>query len=228
MGGDGGEGARAQIPPATALALVARESDSAGMASAAKRLTAMHLSLPARALLFALSAHEGQRRKYTGEPYITHPIVVADLVATVTDRDETIAVAYLHDVIEDTHGSEELARRAVLDTFGNEICRLVDELTDHFTRERYPQLNRAERKRREVERLATVSPAAKIVKLADVIANTHDIARQNAEPAHVYLAEKEAQLAVLLDGEPTLVARARRTLDEAKSIVGGPQPERKP
>jgi len=50
---------------------------------------------------YAEEAHKGQVRKYTGEPYINHPVAVARIVAGVTDDCEMICAALLHDVIED-------------------------------------------------------------------------------------------------------------------------------
>lgn len=179
----------------------------------------MKLSLPARALLFALNAHEGQTRKYTGEPYIVHPIAVADLVSRVTSDETTLAAAYLHDVIEDTHGSEDVAREALLDSFGDVVTRLVDELTDVYTKARYPKLNRAARKAKERERLAGTSFEAKTIKLADVACNSYDIARQNSTFAPVYLKEKEAFLEVLGDGHPELFRLAEETVREARELI---------
>ncbi len=59
-------------------------------------------------------AHEGQRR-HSGEPYITHPIAVASILADLHLDHQTIAAAILHDVIEDTTVEKEhIAQR-----FGN-------------------------------------------------------------------------------------------------------------
>ena len=58
-------------------------------------------TLVARALEFAKKAHEGHKRKYTGEPYVNHPIAVAKIVASVTKDQEMLAAALLHDTIED-------------------------------------------------------------------------------------------------------------------------------
>mgnify|MGYP001812606267 CR=1 FL=1 len=70
---------------------------------------------------FADEAHQGQRRK-TGEPYISHPVAVADMLAGLKLDAQTIMAALLHDVIEDTTTAKEhLARR-----FGAEVAELVD------------------------------------------------------------------------------------------------------
>ena len=55
-----------------------------------------------RAREFATQAHEGQVRKYTGVPYIVHPIEVMEIVCTVEHDDAMLAAALLHDVVEDT------------------------------------------------------------------------------------------------------------------------------
>lgn len=60
--------------------------------------------LQVRAARFARDAHKGQSRKYTGRPYIVHPMNVAVLVKnhyTGPHYDEAIAAAWLHDVVED-------------------------------------------------------------------------------------------------------------------------------
>jgi guanosine-3',5'-bis(diphosphate) 3'-pyrophosphohydrolase len=70
---------------------------------------------------FAFQAHEGQRRR-SGEPYITHPVAVADLLADLRLDSETMIAAILHDVMEDTPTvKEEITAR-----FGSEVAELVD------------------------------------------------------------------------------------------------------
>ncbi|MBI3148095.1 MAG: HD domain-containing protein [Betaproteobacteria bacterium] len=54
-----------------------------------------------QAIAFAALAHEGQTRKGTGIPYITHPVAVAGLVARYGGDDELQIAALLHDVLED-------------------------------------------------------------------------------------------------------------------------------
>jgi RelA/SpoT family (p)ppGpp synthetase len=70
---------------------------------------------------FAFQAHEGQRRR-SGEPYITHPVAVADLLADLRLDAETLIAAILHDVMEDTPTvKDEITTR-----FGAEVAELVD------------------------------------------------------------------------------------------------------
>ncbi len=72
----------------------------------------------------AESAHKGQKRR-SGEPYITHPVAVADILADLRMDGATIAAAILHDVVEDTGVSTaEIAER-----FGSEIAEIVDGVT---------------------------------------------------------------------------------------------------
>lgn len=146
----------------------------------------------------AKMAHAGQLRKYTLVPYWTHLEDVADLVAGVTDDERVIAAAILHDTIEDTRVTYD----ELVGLFGKRVGDLVVELTDVFID---PSCgNRATRKRRERERLATVSPDAMTIKLADLIDNTKTITFYDPKFAPTYLKEKAALLEVLKAGDPTL------------------------
>jgi len=72
----------------------------------------------------AEAAHKGQKRR-SGEPYITHPVAVADILADLRMDGATLAAAILHDVVEDTGVSgEQIAER-----FGSEIADIVDGVT---------------------------------------------------------------------------------------------------
>ena len=166
---------------------------------------------------FAHDAHDsiGQKRKYTGEPYWVHVDDVANIVATVTNSPIVIDAAFLHDVVEDVNkGIYTL--NYISGTFGMEVGRLVWELTDVYTPERYPNLNRAERKALEAWRLGQISPDAQTIKVADLLSNTASIVEHDPNFAKVYLLEKERVLSVLTKANPVLVARARFQLTEAK------------
>jgi guanosine-3',5'-bis(diphosphate) 3'-pyrophosphohydrolase len=122
-----------------------------------------------RALAFASRKHSLQRRKDAdASPYINHPISLVSILAVeagIDDRD-TLCAALLHDTIEDTDTSlEELA-----EVFGRQVALLVQEVTDD------KGLPKAQRKSRQVEHAAELSPKARSVKLADKIANLRDVA----------------------------------------------------
>lgn len=76
------------------------------------------------AYLCAKKAHEGQKR-HTGEPYITHPLAVAKILADMRMDPPTIIAAILHDVIEDT----PVEKQDLINQFGAEIADLVDGVT---------------------------------------------------------------------------------------------------
>ncbi len=76
------------------------------------------------ALEFSKKAHEGQRRK-SGEPYVIHPILVAAITGFVTEDEEMVMAALLHDVVEDTsYTIEDIKSR-----FGQNVANLVEGLT---------------------------------------------------------------------------------------------------
>ncbi|WP_372893144.1 RelA/SpoT family protein [Rhodosalinus sp.] len=80
--------------------------------------------LLADAFAYGRAMHDGQFR-HSGEPYFTHPVAVAEILAGQRLDDATIATALLHDTIEDTKSThDEIERR-----FGAEIARLVDGVT---------------------------------------------------------------------------------------------------
>jgi (p)ppGpp synthase/HD superfamily hydrolase len=150
-------------------------------------------NIVAKAAVFATLAHDGQVRKYTGDPYIVHPAAVAAAVTAAGADDATIAAAWLHDVLEDCAVTYE----DLVAEFGSEIADLVNELTHVWTPETYPFMNRAERKAWETARLATISERAKLVKRADFADNAGSIVEHDPEFAKVFLAEMAAAMAVL-------------------------------
>lgn len=162
-----------------------------------------------RAREFATRAHENQTRKYTGEPYINHPIAVANLVSTVPHTMEMIAAALLHDTVEDTEATIEEVR----EEFGDEVANLVGWLTDVSKPE---DGNRVKRKAIDLEHTAGAPAAAKTVKLADLIDNSHSILARDPGFARIYMEEKRRLLKVLREGDSTLWAIADKIVREAE------------
>lgn len=161
------------------------------------------MRLAEKALYFAMGAHYavGQLRKYTNEPYIVHPIEVAEIVASVAPFDEEmLAAALLHDVVEDT----KVHIFQIYTVFGQRVAQMVSELTNHSD----PTMSRKDRKRLDRMRLAQAGYEVQTIKLADLISNTKSIRRHDPDFAKVYLAEKRALLAVMNAGNRALHAWA--------------------
>jgi (p)ppGpp synthase/HD superfamily hydrolase len=159
-----------------------------------------------KAQVYAMAAHAavGQRRKYTGEPYIVHPAEVARIVAGVPgSTPEMVAAAWLHDVVEDTGCTFTDIHMA----FGIDIATLVGWLTDVS---RPDQGNRAYRKAVDRAHTAEAPAEAQTIKLADLISNSRSIMAHDPEFARTYLEEKRLLLAVMTKGDPGLHAEASR------------------
>jgi guanosine-3',5'-bis(diphosphate) 3'-pyrophosphohydrolase len=168
-----------------------------------------------KALTFATKAHASinQKRKYTGEDYIVHPIAVAAIVASVTDDEELIAAAYLHDVLEDVAPHKpEFGLFTIKKEFGSSVATAVHQLTNLYTKENYPHLNRARRKELENKRIGgSMDYNVMTVKLADIIHNCSDLSKAG-DFAETYKREKLEQLDYLHRGDKTLWCRAHELL----------------
>jgi guanosine-3',5'-bis(diphosphate) 3'-pyrophosphohydrolase len=117
---------------------------------------------------FAAVRHAQQRRKgASAEPYINHPIEVAELVSMAVPELDTnlVMAALLHDTIEDVG----VTREELIERFGSDVADLVAEVTDDKS------LPKAERKRLQVQHAPTISTRAQTIKLADKISNLRSI-----------------------------------------------------
>jgi (p)ppGpp synthase/HD superfamily hydrolase len=169
--------------------------------------------LIARALNFSAERHAKQKRKGDAqEPYVNHLAEVAELVATATEgRDANlVAAAVLHDTVEDTATlPAELAS-----IFNADVAGLVAEVTDD------KRLDKAERKKLQVEHAAAISPRAKILKLADKTSNLRSLVKSppagwSLERRREYLAWAKNVAQGLRGANPWLEAR----FDEAAELL---------
>ncbi|CAJ0925538.1 unnamed protein product [Ranitomeya imitator] len=119
---------------------------------------------------FAAEKHKAQRRKDAEEtPYINHPIGVARILSHEAGIDDVavLQAALLHDTVEDTNTTF----LEIEETFGLEVRRIVEEVTDDKT------LPRMRRKQLQIEHAPHCSHKAKLVKLADKLYNLRDLKR---------------------------------------------------
>jgi GTP pyrophosphokinase len=135
---------------------------------------------------YATQAHAGQTRS-GGEPYIGHPVRVAQTIEKYKKShniDALIAAAYLHDTIEDTDTTHE----ALQDLFGGLVASLVLELTSDLE-----EIKRVGKKEYLAKKMAhDMSSYALVIKLADRLDNVQDIATaKSPEWRNRYKAETE-------------------------------------
>lgn len=142
-------------------------------------LSEPQISLIHQAYLTALSAHRGQCRQ-TGEPYITHPVSVACILADMKMDQHTIVAALLHDVIEDT----KIQKSDLEKTFGIEVANLVDGVS------KLTQIEFVSRAQAQAENFRKMVLAMArdirviLVKLADRLHNMRTLSTLSSEKKH--------------------------------------------
>lgn len=128
---------------------------------------AKQFSVIEKAVMFAAEAHKGSFRKGSKLPYIVHPIETMMIVAGITNDNEVIAAAALHDVVEDT----PYTAKDIRERFGERIEKLVD-LESENKREGMPKSDTWEiRKKESLEREKDAPYEAKIIMLGDKVSN---------------------------------------------------------
>ncbi len=156
----------------------------------------------------AIRLHGEQKRKYSGDPYYTHLFRVSDTIREIGGDEAMIMAALLHDVLEDTP-TNDIELISELETIvdpqmARDIVNLVIELTDVYTKENFPDLNRRARKEMEAKRLGEVSSRAQTIKYADLLDNGEDIMKNDPNFGRVYLREKERILNYMRNGDKYL------------------------
>ena len=134
------------------------------------------LSVIERAYEVAERAHRSQKRR-SGEPYITHPIAVAQILAELGVAPVAIAAALLHDTVEDTEYSLE----QLTTEFGEEIAMLVDGVTK-LDKVNYGDSAQAETVRKMVVAMSK-DIRVLVIKLADRLHNARTWGFVNADSA---------------------------------------------
>lgn len=166
--------------------------------------------------------HGQQLRKYTFEPYWHHLQNVYD---TALEFGQNYPLLFeccvCHDLIEDTKTSLSELYKQLID-FGYTaseatiISNTVAGLTEKYTSNGYPELNRAIRKQLEAQRLATTDFLTQTVKYADLIDNLSSIVENDPGFARTYLIEKKEILRLCNKGDFDLYLKACSVLVEAE------------
>ncbi|MET0480453.1 MAG: HD domain-containing protein, partial [Mycetocola sp.] len=145
------------------------KAQPAGAVDRLVRTARMHhpkadLSIIERAYTVAERAHRGQKRQ-SGEPYITHPVAVAQILADLGIGPKTLAAALLHDTVEDTgYPLDELRAE-----FGDEVAMLVDGVTK-LDKVKYGESAQAETVRKMIVAMSK-DIRVLVIKLADRLHN---------------------------------------------------------
>jgi guanosine-3',5'-bis(diphosphate) 3'-pyrophosphohydrolase len=159
----------------------------------------MQNSIQFEAMKFAFEVHKNHKRKYTGNPYTDHLAEVVGIVSTVTTVPSHLAIAWLHDSIEDVG----VTFQTLQSKFGGDVATGVLWLSD------LEDGNRAERKRLSRIRLSNAPNWVQNIKVADMISNTSSIVQHDPNFAKVYLEEKRLLLDVLTKADKSLLYFAR-------------------
>ena len=132
------------------------------------------MELVSEAIAFAVKAHDGMRRKKSDVPYILHPMEAAVIVGTMTDDQNLIAAAALHDVVEDAG----ITIQEIEEKFGKRVRELVQSETEDKRADLPPSDTWRIRKEESLEVLKNIDDVGVLmVWLGDKLANMRSIYR---------------------------------------------------
>lgn len=146
-------------------------------------LTQSEIELLEKAIIFAEKAHHGQKRA-TGEPYITHPLAVCEILLEYKADITSLISALLHDVVEDT----DISIHEIQLNFGKQVSTIVEGLTKVekglLEKEEYSAVN--------TEKLLTASIIdirVAVIKIADRLHNMRTLSIKKVEKKIPYANE---------------------------------------
>lgn len=182
--------------------------------------------------------HRGQKRKYTGEPYISHPLEVAGIIATYESPfDESvplrvrIATALLHDTVEDQGEAQGVTREVIEHCLhakfaaANQHVHLgleyeiqlvgagVEALTDPAPA---PGLNRAKRKQMTRIRLRDSPGWIQGIKCGDIVSNAKSIVQHDPNFAHICIPEMQALVNGFAHVNPAVLEHTNKVLHQCQ------------
>lgn len=137
-------------------------------------MTAISSSLICKAINLSSEAHVGQFRRDGKTPYFVHPKRVAKLVAEASGSEQQIALAYLHDTIENYEGDKNEIKRKISEAFGSRMLGLVLLLTREEGIGYPPYLKKIKRNKQIL-----------LVKICDIVANLSDTPTEKQKKKYV-------------------------------------------
>lgn len=136
------------------------------------------LTLLDQAIIFAVKAHAGAQRRDGHTPYILHCTEAAAIAATMTENQEVLAAAVLHDVVEDT----AVTAQELEEKFGSRVAQLVLAMSENKRPDLPPEDTWLVRKEETISALEqSKDPAVHQLFLADKLSNLRGIARDYTE-----------------------------------------------
>lgn len=126
-----------------------------------------------KAIKFAVDAHSQTERRGKGFPYVIHVLEAMEIVSTMTNDQELLCAAALHDTVEDTDVTLELIRAEFGDRVASLVCAESDIVVPGLSEEQ----SWRSRKQAAIDKLAASSRAAKMVALGDKLSNIRAIDR---------------------------------------------------
>ena len=130
-----------------------------------------------RAIIFATEAHAGVNRKGKERPYIIHPLDVMTIAATITDDQNVLAAAVLHDTMEDAG----VTKAEIQSLFGERVAELVASESENKREGQAAESTWRIRKGETLQHLRTVNDRdVKLICLGDKLANIREISRDYA------------------------------------------------
>ena len=119
------------------------------------------------AVEFATEKHEGKVRKDTDIPYISHPIEALEIASLLTDDEDALCAAVLHDVVEDAGATVNELK----ELFGERVASLVSDESENKRENFPPDITWKIRKKEAIKHLEHASREAKIIALGDKLSN---------------------------------------------------------
>lgn len=177
-----------------------------------------------KAIKFAIKTHEvyeKQKRKGKDIAYITHPLTVGILLATVNASENVIVAGILHDTVEDSKDEKKVTPKMITERFGKEVSKLVMSVT-----EQNKKLSWEVRKKEALKHIKKFSYESLLLKSADILSNdtelVEDYKKDGEQIFERFKASKEDKLKSELKAITAILTRWKQNPlgDDLKYLAG--------